>query len=517
MHRTWIIVAAVAVAAALVLQACAGANGASSPAGGRPGTRAEPAAARRHVILIIGDGMHLTHEIAASRYLTGQDAGLVFHDPARFDWSGYAATWDVTTYDQLRKLAPGGPRPPFAERAFDPAVGYDVTRGGAVPYPRAAADPAWSATTADAYFLARVDGASPPATDSASAATALSTGVKTERGRIAWRPGAGGALTTIAEELRARHGAAIGVLSTVPFSHATPAAFVAHSASRGSYGAIAAEIIQTVKPDVVVGGGWPFDPSHAVTSYTYLAQPEYDALRSGASGYTLVERAPGTAGGPRLLAAAAALPAGGKLFGLFGARTATGDGHFEPPVPTGDPSTLVTLATRENPTLAQATEAALTVLSRNPRGFFVMIEQGDLDWANHAGDVRRMIGDAWDLDEAVSAAVAFVDRPGDDVTWDNTLLVVTADHGNGYLRFGAGPVLGKGVLPATDPVTGAPTDPAQYFTPGPVGHTNELVSVYAKGASSRALFSARAGTWYPGAHIVDNTQLHDVMAEFLGL
>ncbi|HSM91252.1 MAG TPA: hypothetical protein VLT47_00105 [Anaeromyxobacteraceae bacterium] len=127
----------------------------------------------------------------------------------------------------------------------------------------------------------------------------------------------------------------------------------------------------------------------------------------------------------------------------------------------------------------------------------------------------------WDLDEAVKAAVAFVDRPGDAVTWENTLLVVTADHANNYLRFGSGPKLAKGILPTVDGA-GVPTDPAQYTNyplngAGSWNHTNELVSVYARGAGARGLFSARAGTWYPAAHVVDNTQIWSAMAEWLGL
>jgi alkaline phosphatase len=61
-----------------------------------------------------------------------------------------------------------------------------------------------------------------------------------------------------------------------------------------------------------------------------------------------------------------------------------------------------------------------------------------------------MIGTIWDLDRAVREAIAFVDRPDDAITWDDTMLIVTSDHANNYLRFGAGPALAKGVLPAVD-------------------------------------------------------------------
>jgi alkaline phosphatase len=458
------------------------------------------------VILFVGDGMQLAHEVAASRYLTGADAGLAFHDPLAFEWAGFAATWDVTTYD---RYAGASSRPAYAERSFDPAVGYDVVRGGALPYPL-------EATPDDAYFLARIGGKE-PATDSASAATALATGWKTDDGNVAWRSGdpPDGALTSIAEDLRARFGAAIGVVSTVPFTHATPACFVAHAPSRASYAAIGAEIVNGVKPDVVIGGGWPGFTTPP--SYAYVAAAEYAALRAGATGYTFVERVPGTDGGAALLSAAAGVAAaGGKLFGLFGGS----GGNLESPVPTNDGSGVVNPATRENPTLAQAARAALTVLSKDPDGFFVLIEQGDIDWANHAGDFPRMVGTIWDLDAAVREAIAFVDRPDDAVTWENTLLVVTADHANNYLRFGPSPP-GRGILPAVD-AGGVPTDPAQYTLyplagQGSWSHTNELVSVYAKGGSGRDLFRSRAGSWYPGAHVLDNTQIHDAMAEFLGL
>jgi alkaline phosphatase len=176
-------------------------------------------------------------------------------------------------------------------------------------------------------------------------------------------------------------------------------------------------------------------------------------------------------------------------------------------------------ATLENPTLAEATRAALTVLSRDPDGFFLLVEQGDIDWANHAGDVPRMIGAVWDLDRAVREAMAFVDRPGDALTWEDTLLIVTADHATNHLRLGPGRPLGRGMLPAVDG-SGHPTDPSQLVLPpsraGSWDHTNELVTVAAAGAGA-PLLAARAGRWYPGTRIVDQVQVWEAMAEFLGL
>ena len=64
-------------------------------------------------------------------------------------------------------------------------------------------------------------------------------------------------MKTIAELLREKKGYAIGVVSTVPFTHATPAAHVSHNKSRDNYTAIGTEILTAVKPEVVIGGGHP--------------------------------------------------------------------------------------------------------------------------------------------------------------------------------------------------------------------------------------------------------------------
>jgi alkaline phosphatase len=213
-------------------------------------------------------------------------------------------------------------------------------------------------------------------------------------------------------------------------------------------------------------------------------------------------------GGRALLRGAAEVGPGRALLGLFGG----GDGAFEPPVAASDGSAAVRRGSPENPSLADATLAALTVLARDPDGLFLVVEQGDIDWASHAGDYRWLVGAVSDLDQAVRAAEAFVDRPGDAVTWENTLLVVTADHANGHLRLG--PSRGRGVLPLRGDGAFTWGDPRSN---APSGHTNELVTLAARGARAGALFAEVEGRWYPGTRIVDNTQIHDVMARAMGL
>ncbi|MCX7031321.1 MAG: hypothetical protein NTU62_14545 [Spirochaetes bacterium] len=120
----------------------------------------------------------------------------------------------------------------------------------------------------------------------------------------------------------------------------------------------------------------------------------------------------------------------------------------------------------------------------------------------------------WGLEQAVKTAEAFVDQPGDDLDWGNTLLIVTADHANSLMRLTGSPVLGKGDLPAQ--VGGTPwTYPGGEVVYGTTGHTNELVTLYARG--SRAfLFEGYAGSRYPGTRIVDNTEVFAVMLEAAG-
>jgi alkaline phosphatase len=451
----------------------------------------------KHIILFIGDGMQFAHEIATSRYLFGRDQGLLFHT---FPFKHNVTTWDVTTYNRYAGS------PAYDPSAIDPSVGYDPTKGGPTPYPRNAD------LIDDAYFLTTIAGKE-SATDSASAATAWATGYKTEDGNIAWLPGdpVGGSIPTVAEILRSAKGMAIGVVSTVPFSHATPAAHVSHNVSRNNYLEIAQEILTDVKPEVVIGGG---HPSFNSNGFQYISQPTYDTVKADPN-YVVAERQTGVDGGVSLLQAAQQAAAQGrKLFGLYGGA----GGNFESPVPLDAPGLpTVQRATIESPTLSQATLAALHVLSRDEDGFFVMIEQGDIDWANHANDFQRMVGTTWDLGEAVRAAVDFVNRVGDDVTWDNTLILVTADHANSYTRLVE--TLGAGDLPTQDGSCsyGGPacTYPDGDVTYGTENHTNELVRLYAV-SNGATLLSKHVQSWYSCHKIVDNTQIFHVMTAAAG-
>ena len=452
----------------------------------------------RHVILFIGDGMGENCEIGLSRYIYGTDADLIFHD---FPYANYVTTWDIDTYDQRAASVDANPYDPDG---FDPTLGYDPIIGG--DRMLRGDDASWDYLMFGGYA----------ATDSGAAATALATGHKTDDGNIAWQAGdpEGGAYQTIAEDARSL-GMKMGVVSTVGFSHATPAAFISHNTNRGNYQDIAREILFQTVPDVVIGAGHPGSSG----SYSYLSEAEYQWLKLTET-ISFAEWMSGADGGETLMQAADNAASGSlPLFGLFGTQT------FGEPFPAnspGDPG--FDYSSSEEPTLPDATLAALKVLGNSEKGFFLMVEGGAIDKANHANDYSRMIGNMWGFERAIKAAMDWVNTDGDLVDMENTLIIVTADHANGYITHSETNPLGMGALPNdlpqmdSDSELFVDTDPGATYAA--TGHTNEMVRVYAAGAGiaggPAACFAPYEHLFYPEYPIVDNTHIYKVMRHFLG-
>jgi alkaline phosphatase len=425
--------------------------------------RSRPGPARpkaKYVIVMIGDGMGAKHMEAAERY---------FH--ARAPYVAWPRAWMAT--------APAG-------------GSYDPVR-------------AWS----DFGYLTQ-----DPA-DSASAATAMFTGIKTANGRISVSADGRERLWGLSEEARAG-GLAAGAVSTVEISDATPGAWIAHNDDRGNGLAIAdegfwgdPEATGTVKDSPFYGGGHgptrpPFDvligAGHPGWYQGRMMNPAIrdrlfrDSGRAGA--FYFVERLAGRKDAGRRLLGLADRPAVTRLAGLFGGKA----GHLEDRLADGsglDP---------EDPTLAEMTLAALDVLVRNPAGFVLLVEGGSIDLASHDGNMDRMLGAVIDFYEAVHAVEAWVDDPSNAAAWDNTLVVVTADHETGFLTAGPGffadrplgPV-DAGTLALERPVAGTELraswedqnhndkiDPGEnvYWSWNSTGHTNSLVPLYGRGAGS---------------------------------
>ena len=231
-------------------------------------------------------------------------------------------------------------------------------------------------------------------TDSAAAATAIATGHKTNNGMIAMLPD-GTVLPTILEAMQAA-GKAAGMVVTNTVYDATPAGFATHWNTRGGSSEIAAQLLDK-ELDVLMGGGRD----------QFRIKGVADGKR--ADGRNLMGEA--TAMGYSVVTDREALDkaTGGRILGLF------------------HPSYMnyqldrAYLGTHE-PTLAEMTRKALSVLREKDNGFFLMIEGSRIDHAAHAGDLGGVIAELNDFNEAVALAYQFAIADG------NTLVIVTADH-----------------------------------------------------------------------------------------
>lgn len=234
-------------------------------------------------------------------------------------------------------------------------------------------------------------------TDSGAAATALASGVKANYQAIGVDPN-GQPVETILERAQAQ-GWAVGLVTTVPLAHATPAAFAAHVEHRGEMTEIAAQIFAR-HVDVLLGGGEDdFLPGRYSGCY-----PNHGHRTDGLN---LVRAA--EAQGYRLVCSREELAAVDpdstpRLIGFFG------DDEIVAPY---------------SPNLAEMTEVAIQILSQDPDGFFLMVEAGQIDWAGHDNQAKEAIQFTIGLDAAVTAAQIYA------VGQPNTLIIVTGDHETG--------------------------------------------------------------------------------------
>jgi len=343
------------------------------------------------------------------------------------------------------------------------------------------------------------------ATDSAAAATAMSTGVKTYGGAIGVDSNGQPLLHAI--ELAEQKGKATGVVTSVEWSHATPAAFVAHNVRRSNYEGIAWEMIHESAVDVIMGCGHPWfgysgESLTSPNTFQYVGgAATWDTLAAGTAG--------GDADGDGVDDPWTLIEASGEFQALMNGPTPTrvlGTAEVYQTLQQGragnrfaDPYVVPLIDTV--PTLEEMTRAAINVLDDDSDGFFLMVEGGAIDWASHSNQSGRMIEEHIDFDNAVDAVVDWVQANSD---WGETLLIVTGDHETGYLT-------GPGSDPTWEPIVnnGAGNLPGIEWHSG--SHTNSLVPLAAKGDSARA-FRWLADEFDPVRGLyVDNTELGQVL------
>lgn len=378
-------------------------------------------------------------------------------------------------------------------------------------------------------------------TDSAAAATAMASGQKTHNSAI--NTDNFGKPIPFITELAKAEGKATGVVTTVPFSHATPAAFSTHSLSRLSYPAIAHQMLTEGTLDLIIGAGSPdFDregiecdaPNARKDSrdcaeknrYFYIGEQDWQQLKQqrlkaskASQPWHLLETLPEVEALIRDdFAVDAPIILVPQVRGSLQVERSLAVQGRNP----NNPSGINFIAGM--PKLADLSEAALNYLSqKSGQGLFVMIEGGATDWAAHVSGPAaiepkygQLIEETVDFNQAVRAVVNWVER---DSSWDETLLIVTSDHGNGMVL---GPQASK---QAFQPVQnrGAGKLPGLSLQPLKEHHSNELVLLWAKGAGAELLAASPDGRdlgfqQYVGHNdgsYIDNTRIGKVMAELV--
>ena len=178
----------------------------------------------------------------------------------------------------------------------------------------------------------------------------------------------------------------------------------------------------------------------------------------------------------------------------------------------------------ELPTLSTLSLAALNVLNHeNDKGFVMMIEGGAIDYANHGQNPSKSVLEHTGFSKAIDSVIQWIEK---NSSWDETLLIITADHETGQIWgpqsynddnsndvFDEGDQFndfnqvvnnGRGKVPGV-----------QY---GSKGHTNALVPIWAKGPGASRFNELTRGTdekaakmWNFSGKFVDNTDIFNVM------
>jgi alkaline phosphatase len=475
---------------AFVLSACAAPpNGQVSSATKQPSSVSVAPKRAKNIILMVSDGTSPATWDMASYW----EYGALGQQP----YDQWPVKLGMTTYLAQRPTPPSTILPP--QPSYSPASAWDTTPSNKIDSERR--------SYFEGYHYLKQN-----ATDSAAGATTWAIGVKTYGGAISvdlqGRP-----LPTITEFAHSI-GKVTGVVTTVPFSHATPAVFGSKNILRSNYAQIAAQMINGDMLDIVIGAGHPdFDENGLprASKFQYIGEPEWTALKAGTAPRRLVQDTAdfqAMARGER--------PAIGRFIGLPKAGTTL---QFDRTLAVRGASTTNPSGTNFNPNLPDLTtltKAALNELARDPDGFFLMVEGGAVDWAAHANNTGRAIEESIDFTNMVKATQAWLAEKGLD---DETLIIIVTDHGNGMpmgpnsdtIPFQPIENRGKGVLPGM-----------RWHHPS---HSNENTRLWAIGPGSSALidrvrlidtqFAVRTGHNQDGATI-DNTDVFRVMKAAFG-
>jgi len=407
--------------------------------------------APKNVIVMIADGMGYNHLAATNYYLFGTQDSCLF------------------TVHNFKKLA----QATYSAQLKDKD------------------DTVWSQGYNPHITYIKPNTLSQGATCSAASATALSTGKKTYNGAI----GLGVHKDTLTHIINVAHkiGKKTGIVTSVQFSHATPAGFSAYNERRNNYPEIAQYQILVSPLDVLMGAGHPLYDDAGKSqdgSYKYVGGKELwqeikkttasHILNVNSKQYTLKD----SKGNPHPWTLIEDSLAFACLLGpnppkrVLGVPKVHRTLQQTRPLLKGKHLPFETPFNKNLPDLTLMTQGALNILSwENKNGFFLMIEGGAVDWASHDNQSGRMIEEMIDFLNAVNAVIEWVEKHS---SWEETLLIITADHECGFLWGTQGPETcnpiinkGKGNIPDM-----------KWYTDD---HTNSLVPFFAKGSCAHMI------------------------------
>lgn len=300
-------------------------------------------------------------------------------------------------------------------------------------------------------------------TDSAAAASAWACGQKFNNGEISFHGETEEAPQTILELAKLK-GKSTGLVATSTITHATPAAFGAHVKSRNCENEIARQYIFKTGVDVILGGG----KMRFNSANKDKCGADGDFISAAQSkGYTVVYTK------EEMLK----IQKTKKLLGLFS----------EGPLASGSKRASDDAIKTREPTLAEMTGTALKILEKNDKGFFLMVEASQVDWANHANNLEYQIAEILALDQAVGVVLDWVNARSNRKF--ETLIIIVPDHETGGFAING-------------PYGSAITEPGQLVNVGwtSKGHTAVDTIIWSQGPYSQYLGRA-----------MDNTNIFHIM------
>lgn len=215
----------------------------------------------------------------------------------------------------------------------------------------------------------------------------------------------------VSEILKRTRGMSIGLVTQAESTDATPAAMVGHTRRRAAQDFLAKDYLEDYhRPDVILGGGSArYIPKDVPGSKRKDQVNVIEEFKN--KGYTFVDNS------TDLMKA----PTDKPLLGLF--HTSTMNVYIDREM---EKNPKVLKGFTDQPNLMNMTKKTLDILSKNPNGFFAMIEGASIDKQLHVMDWQRSAYDTIEFDKSIEYAENWAKEHGDD-----TLIIVLADHAHG--------------------------------------------------------------------------------------